>query len=567
MNRFILVLVGSFLLQTVIFAQANKKKSFVRQSGQVSISYNGYDAQAINYPTFRPRYESNIMALNANYNIQIGKYFSLPFGVHISNRKKSYNLPELPQENLVTYVQNPRNNIHIDPTYKWAKLHLGTHTPQYSTLTTGNIQVFGAGFELTPGKFILSGNYGKSQIAIEPDSLLNIQGAYRQELWGARIGFGDVNGSKFTLNLVKVQDDPTSVIQQPIGLTPAEGLTFSPLVEFKLGKKIKIKTETSGSAFTQNTLSDSIPFHNETLDMARKYFTINALSKFDVAHESRIDYQAKHFGIGGEVKFVGPGYRPAGYYAMETDYLDYKVNTKFDLLKKKINFVGTIGLRTNNVRQTIIQTTQRIIGATSLKLKLSKAFSIMASYANFGMNNNSASFYQRVEYVNNSIRIAPTLRFKRPNVQHQISAGWKKGKFKQFDVNVLDYTNRNTQSFNANYRARFKQIPLTVGLSGLYSENKSTISNFNLMNMGLNLSYKLFNKKLKPSLTIAYSQFERDGFSPSKRVKTQLKMKYKVNKKLNIKMGYTINWNRYGTARPGAELIENKFQTTISKKF
>lgn len=567
MTRFILILLMGLVLQSTVFAQVGKKKSFVRQSGQVSVSYNWYDAQPVNYPTFRPRYESNIMALNANYNIQIGKFFSLPFGIHISNRKKSYNLPELPQENLVTYVQNPRNNIHFDPTYKWVKLHLGTHTPQYSNLTTGNIQVFGAGFELTPGKFILSGNYGKSQIAIEPDSLLNIQGAYRQDLWGARIGFGNVNGSKVTLNLVKVKDDPTSVAQRPIGLEPSEGITFSPLIEFKIGKKIKVKTETSGSAFTQNTLADSIPFEHEMLDIASKYFTVNALSKFDFAHESRIDYQAKYFGIGGEVKYVGPGYRPAGYYAMVTDYLDYKLNTKLDLLKRKINFVGTIGLRTDNVRQTIIQTTQRIIGATSLNLKLSKAFSVRASYANFGMNNNSPNFYQRVEYVNNSINVTPTLLIKRPNVKHQISAGWKKGKFKQFDVNVLGYTNRNTKSFNTNYRASFKQIPLIVGVSGLYSENQSTISNFSILSAGLNLSYKLLNKKLKPSLRIVYSKFERDSFTPSQRVKTQLKLKYKINKKLNIKMDYSINWNRYGSSRPDAELIENKFQTTISKKF
>ena len=124
-----------------------------------------------------------------------GKYFSIPFGVNITNQKTSYNLPNVPTENLYDYIQNPRNNIHIDPKYKWFQSHLGSHTPNYSNLTTGDIQIFGVGFEMNPGKFILSANYGKSQIAIEPDALLNIPGAYAQKIYGMRIGYGKIEGT------------------------------------------------------------------------------------------------------------------------------------------------------------------------------------------------------------------------------------------------------------------------------------------------------------------------------------------------------------------------------------
>lgn len=568
MKKSIYVLLCSILLHSVTFAQASKKKKhFIRQSGQVSVSYDWYDATALNYPTFRPRYESNVLALNANYTIQVGKYFSLPFGIHISNRKKTYNLPELPQESFVAYVQNPRNNVHIDPTYKWVKLHLGTHTPQYSTLTSGDQQVFGAGFELTPGKFILSGNYGKSQTAIEPDSAFNVQGAYRRDLMGARIGFGKVNGSKFTLNFVKVKDDASSVVEKPIGLDPVEGVTFSPLLEFKIGKKIKFKTETAASIFTRNTNSDTLIFDEPIIESVSQFITINAWTRADVAHQTSIDYQLKNFSLGGEVKYVGPGYMPAGYYAMETDYLDYKVNTSIKMKNQKINLRGTIGLRENNVQKTIIQTTQRIIGAASLNVKFTKAFSVRASYTNFGMNNNSSDYFQRVEYVNNSISVKPTLNIKRDNIRHQIAAGWKKGLYKQYDVKVLDFTNRTTQSFNANYRATLKSIPLQFGVNGLYVENHSTISDFDMLNFGINFGYKLLQKSLKPSLSITYSKVQRTGYTANQRINTKLKLKYKINKKLNIKMAYSLNKNDYGSYRPNAQLTENRFQTTISQKF
>jgi len=178
---------------TCLIAQVDTVDRFVQFSGSLSLSYDAYNYNTINYNTFRPRYDADIFRVSANASIKFGKYLSIPFGLNVSTQNYSYNLPSLPEENFIDYVRNPRNNIHIDPTYKWIKAHIGSHSPQYSQLTTGDIRIFGVGVDMNPGKFILSTSYGISQYAFEPDSILNIQGAYKQELMAGRIGIGNIN--------------------------------------------------------------------------------------------------------------------------------------------------------------------------------------------------------------------------------------------------------------------------------------------------------------------------------------------------------------------------------------
>ncbi len=551
---------------TSLNIEAQKKDKLFKMEGNLGLFYDMYDYNTTNYPTFRPRYENNIVRFTANANIQIGKHFSLPFGINISNRKTTYNLPNLPDENLFNYVQNPRNNIHIDPTYKWIKGHLGSHTPNYSTLTTGDIQIFGVGVDINPGKFILSANYGKSQIAIEPDILLNVPGAYKQNLFGARIGFGKIEGSKFTLNFIKIKDDVNSVITQPIAYDPIEGITISPLIEIKLAKKLTIKTETAASIYTNNLLAGPIPFDNDIIDAVSNYVTVNSSSVADFSHATSLQWKSKTFLLGGEVKYIGPGFMPVGYRNIEKDIIDYKLNTGFKLFKKKLDVKGMFGVRTNNIKNTTLQTTKRIISNMNLFAQFSKVFSVNVNYNNFGFRNNLDDNTLRVEMVNNSLSIAPSYQIQSKTKQHVITAVFSLNNFEQYDTTVLDFIATDSKTYNANYMLIFKNIPLNIGLTGMYLQNKSSLTDLNITNYGIMAGYRLFNKKLRPSVSINYATITRDNFTPDKRINAKLKLKYKINKKMKLKISYLLNNNKYGDSRPGAILNENKIQFSILKK-
>ena len=544
--------------------QAQEKNPF-KINGSMSLHYDAYMYDAQNYASFRARYPDNLVRFNANASIQLGKYFKLPFSVSISNQKTLYNLPSLPEENIVDFVRNPKNNVSIHPEYKWVKAHIGTHSPSYSKLTTGDINIFGAGIDINPGKFIFSANYGTSQRAVEGNSIFNIIGAYEQKMIATRIGFGKIEGSKFTLNIVKVKDDINS-ITTPIATKPIEGITIAPLVQVKFGKNVFFKTETAASVYTSDLLH---PFalDGDITAALKDVITVNASSKGDFSHVTSLEWKSKKITLGGEVKYIGPGFVPVGFRNIEKDILDYKLKTGLKLFKGKTSVNAMFGIRTNNVQNTTLQSTKRLISNFNVFSQINKAFSINLSYANFGFNNNVTDDNLKIEMINNTFSITPTYRFKTKEHDHQMGLNANFNSFDQFDTTTANFIKSTSKSYSLNYNVLFKKIPLNINLIGLHLNNNTPVSNFTMNNLGVTFGYKLMKKKITPSLGINYVNIARDLFTSDKRFSTRLKLKYKITKKLRFKFSYKLNNYAYGSSKPNALLNENKFKFSLLKKF
>jgi hypothetical protein len=548
------------------YSQTEKEKFKVNLAGSIDLHYDIYDYSEENYPTFRARYPEDLFRLNANATIQIGKHFSIPFGINITNQNTSYNLPSVPNENLIDYISNPRNNISIHPKYKWIQSYIGTHTPDYSELSTGDINIFGGGLDLNPSKFIFSFNYGVSQRAIEENSMFNIVGAYEQKIIATRIGFGKIEGSKFTINIVKIKDDVNSLISTPIDAKPIEGITLSPLVEIKFGKKIFFKTETAISIFTSDLLN-SFNIDNGIVDSFKDIIKINASSKGDFSHVSSIDWKSKKLTLGGEVKYIGPGFVPAGFRNIEKDILDYKFKTTVKLFKGTTNINGMFGVRTNNLQNTTLQSTKRIISNINIFSQISKSFSFNASYSNFGFNNNISEDLLRIEMVNNSYSISPTYRFDTEKFNHQIGVNGNLNSFDQFDTTTAVFVASISKSYSLNYNLLFKEIPLNINTMLLNLKNETPVSDFIMTNYITTISYKLFDKKVTPSLSINLASIKNQGFTKDKRASTRFKFNYKITKKLKFRFSYRFNKYTYGSTRPNALTKENRIQISLLKKF
>lgn len=546
--------------------EEEKEKSPVQVSGSIGFFYDYYYFYEDNYSSFRPRYPENLLRLNAQVNLKLGKHFSIPFSVNVTNQKVLYNLPSLPEESALDYLQNPANNISINPKYKWAQAFIGTQTPLYSTLSTGDIPIFGAGIEINPGKFILSATFGKSQRAIEPNITLNIPGAYEQNIVAARIGVGKLEGSKFTINVVKIEDDITSVNTAPIGVDPIEGFTISPYAEFKIFEKLKISTETAGSIYTSDLLNVGIidaEFINDLAD----YITINASSTADFAHNSRIDWQGDTFQLGGEVKYVGPGFLPVGYRFIERDILDYKINTGLNLFKKKVNLTGSFGIRTNNLNDTKLSSSERVITNANLFAQVTEGFSINLNYSNFGFNNDASILNQRIELVNNSITVSPVYTWKNEKYNHLIAGNVALSSFEQFDVVSNAFAKAENSTYSLNYNLAFLKMPLQIGAQAIYLENQIPTGDFNMLNYGITSSYKLLDKKLTPSLGLNIAHIDMTGFTTDYRTSLHAKIAYKWTKKLTLKLQSRYSNFKYGTSKPNATLDQNRVQFSVQQRF
>ncbi|MFT6128073.1 MAG: hypothetical protein ACJAXY_000995 [Nonlabens sp.] len=549
-----------------IAQQEKEEKSLVQINGSIGFFYDYYHFYEENYAAFRPRYPENLLRLNAQLNLKLGKHFSIPFSVNVTNQEVLYNLPSVPDQSALEYLQNPANNISINPKYKWAQAFIGTQTPQYSVLTTGDIPVFGAGLEINPGKFILSATYGKSQRAIEPNIGLNIPGAYEQNIVAARIGVGKIEGSRFTINVVKIEDDITSVDTAPIGIDPIEGFTLSPYAEFKIFKKLKISTETAGSIYTSDLLNAGV-LDAEFINDLGDYITINASSTADFAHHSRIDWQGEKFQIGSEIKYVGPGFLPVGYRFIERDILDYKINTGLNLFDKKVNFTGSFGVRTNNLSNTKLSSSKRVISNANLFAQVTGGFSINLNYSNFGFNNDASILNQRIELVNNSIAISPVYTWKSEKYNHLIATNITSSSFEQFDVVSNAFAKAENSTYSFNYNLAFLKTPLQLSAQVIYLENQIPTGDFNMLNYAITSSYKLLDKRLSPSLGVHMAQIDMPGFTTDYRTSLHAKIGYKWTKKLTLKLQCRYSNFQYGSSRPNASLDQNRVQFSVQQRF
>lgn len=542
------------------------KEKLVKVTGSLGFFYDYYNFSQENYSSFRPLYPENLLRLNAQMNIHFGKYFSLPISVNVTNQEILYNLPSVPDQNALDYIQNPANNISINPKYKWAQGFFGTQTPLYSPLSTGDIPIFGAGFEINPGKFILSATTGKSQRSIEPDAVLNIPGAYEQNIIAARIGVGKLDSSKFTINVVRIQDDVTSVTATPIGINAIEGVTVSPYAEFKIFKKFHIRSETAGSIYTSDALNPGT-IDNDAVNALQDIITVNASSTADFAHNTRMDWSGEKFQLGGEVQYVGPGFLPVGYRFVERDILDYKVNTSMKFFKDKLLLTGSFGLRTNNVNNTKLSSSQRVISNANLFAQITKSFSLNVNFSNFGFNNDANVLNQRIELVNNSITVSPTYTIQRAKYMHLIAGNASLNSFEQFDVISNAFAKAENATYSLNYNLAFLQTPLNLGLQGIYLQNQLPTGDFTMLNYGLNAGYKLLDKKLAPSLALNIAQIDIPTFTTDYRTNMDLRVGYKITKKLDCNLQYRFTNFKYGTSRPNAVLDQNRIQFSIQQRF
>lgn len=555
------------LILSVVHPAYGQTSNLFSFSGNIGLFYDFYDHSTENYQTFRPRYPNNLGRLSAHATISAGRYFSMPFGIDFSAGQATYHLPTLPEERFVDYVRNPLNNIHINPQYKWVQAWAGTQTPNFSSLSTGDIPIFGVGLAMNPGKFIFAAHYGTSQLGINPDPTANIAGTYRQRMLASRIGMGTEDGTKFVLNFVHIKDDIFSVDQRPAGLQPREGMVLSPLLQIRLSPTLTFSTETAGSVFTRDLLGPAMVIDNDITPYMEDFIGINGSTNTDFSNISSIDWQSDNAGFGLEVRYLGPGYEAIGYRAMERDLIDYNLRTNLAFFQRRIMLNGSAGIRTNNLRGTTAESTNRFIANANLYAQITEQLSVNTSFANFGFRNNVLFDTLKVEMIQNMFSISPSYQINGQNITHMINAGVSMQYFDEFNVFEGTFVSTQSQNYTGNYMLVFNNIPLNLGLLGMYLENTTPTTSLTLYNIRLMARYRFLDNKLSPALNLSYMGIEYAGQTPDARLQMQLRTTYKVTSDMELQLGYTLSNHTYGSTRPGAVTTEHRLQLAVRQRF
>ena len=536
-------------------------------SGNIGIYYDHYQYDADNYPSFRPRFPEHLLRFSAGAVIHLGDNFSIPFSVDLTNQERSQFLPNLPEERFIGYVQNPRNNIRISPTWGWFRADLGTHSPSFSPLTTGDMPVFGAGIELKPGNFLFSASYGRSQEAVNADPLSLSAGAYEQRIFATRIGGGSEERNRFVLNLVHLKDQLNSLDSVPEGVKPRAALTISPELQLRFFRKIFLKTENAVSVATHNMLSEinseGVPY----MDQINNLFPVNLSSYADFSSISSLEWRSDKVTIGTEMRYLGAGFVPAGYRVAENDLIDYNLKTSLRLFDNRLIFNGTGGLRITNLSETRLHGSRRLIANTNLYLKLSENWSLNALYTNFGYRNQVLYDTLRVEMIQQMASLIPTWRYSGKKLTHTVSAGPSIQYFDELNAATGETLLTRSESVQLNYQASFKSMPLSVGFNGLYLDNETPVSGLNILHAGVNARYRLKKSGLTPSANLSVASIRLSGFTTDYRTRLILKTEYRIKGGYDFGLAWNLSHYNYGTRKPSATTLENRFSASFRKSF
>lgn len=560
-----------FFLSATLHAQdlENKVKEKLNVSGVMGVTYEGYGLarKPGGWTGYSARRPWNQVRFNFTPTFKFGKNFSLPFNFNFAAIPTNFAGPYagLQKQNFGQFLTNPMNSFGLNPKYKWAELQLGTQYLKYSDLSTGDIGVFGIGVDLRPKTFLFKFFTGISQQGVDyafgPPT---VQGAYKRRNWMAQIGTEKEGKYLFALNIAKGKDYPNSAAPPPLTIKPQEGLVISIVSDVYLEEGIYFKAEGAQSTFTKD-LNTALTSNIRSL---KPFIKAHTSTLTDYAGQASVGRRSKNFDVGVTVKYLGAGFQTVGYPFLQPDRLDYTLNTRINAWKNKMNFVGSIGRRVNNVKNTTLKAKQ-FIGNMNWFIQFNDHWSVNMNYNNFGFQTASGMNPFGIRNVSNDLGVNPTFTWTGKKIIHLVSASYNYSKYDERDVFTGLTTSNNTHTGLLTYVPTYLEKPISPDFSFLYFYNNVPGAKIKLMTISAALSTEAAKKKLKLRGQLQYTSGKLNSFSSSSNFIASCNVDLKLTKKLNWNTFLTTNYFKYGNEiiPNGASYTETGCRTGFQYRF
>ncbi|MCC6814829.1 MAG: hypothetical protein IT267_00270 [Saprospiraceae bacterium] len=502
--------------------------------------------------------------LGANLNFKVYQ-IDIPFSVMMTAKNTSKSYPSI--KDLVNSLKeqakskvNGYARFGISPHYKWAKLHLGHRSMNFSKHTLSNLNFYGAGVELSPDKFKFSAMFGRLAKA-EPINLSlttpNLP-IYKRIGWSTKFGFGDDQASADII-LFTAKDDENSLTIP--GTYPKQ---VSPEANFALGvqlqklflKKIRIKLDFTRSGTSPNLLDAQSNTKSLTDFILKKRNT----SFYGNALEGSLGFEGKSINAGVLVNRVDDKFRTFGAYFFNRDIMDIQGFANFGLIQNKLNSSVKAGIQSNNLDGSKSSTTRRLI------YDVQTSWSEEAFNAQFNYSNNSSS----VEYILNqqldSLNAVVVTQDLGLNLSYTLPLKGENTHSLTLNGNIQDVSddiekpNRVSVSklylANLGYAVRTKS-KWTLMTRVNYTINKVLITDLTRIGLGASVQKAIFKEKVNMGLTCNYYNNKNKSGLNSSNSSVQLSLGTKLFKGLNLQFGWGLLHTASDTAPSFTENIGN----------
>jgi len=342
----------------------------VKFSGALQLSSNFYSVTGI-----PDRTSPFAWAISGSPTLQIGDV-RFPFYLSFRNQRFGYG--------------TPFNKFGVSPYYKWAKLHVGWRTMNFSPYSLQGKSFLGAGVELNPGKFRFSAFKGTIRNPFaQLDTIVygaRLVDTYKRKAQGVKIGYGTSKNS-FDLFYLKVKDDISSFNDRPAPadyeLDPADNLVIGTAFKFTFFERLVFQSNLNVSAYSDNQTLGEILFDNRFVSFINDIITFNNSTQVSMAGDVSLGLNFNNTRFALKYRRVEPQYRSLGISYIQTDVESFLGSGNFTLLKRRLMLFLQGGIERTNLRDLDYLGRKRLIGDARLQWIPSPAFQVMGQFANY----------------------------------------------------------------------------------------------------------------------------------------------------------------------------------------
>ena len=551
-----------FLVVFLLFAfKLSAQTPWFTYSGQLGITGDFYNMNATGGEV-RPRRPDQMFRFMGSGSVGI-KGINIPFSVMLSNNQRNINTPIPTDQNLIDFIVNPVNSVGFAPTFKFGKVTLGTYVPKFTSYTSGDIRVFGAGLDaLFSKKWRVAFHAGNGQIPVPQNLPLGIQGAYTRRVYTGKVGYGEDNGTHLHIAMMKVTDIVRSVPEVLGSTPPSDNVVLSLSGRWKINDQYSVEGEAARSGFTENTLSNQ--FEGSGGGLIRSMLPLNVSSRLGTAAKMAINQQGKIFSSRIYADYMTEGFRTLGYPFLQPDQINYRFEPKLNLMGGKVSLSGAIGQRINNVSGLKAARTTQLTGMLNASWQATDKLSLAGSYSNFGFRSTARNDTLRVENVNQSINFTPTYTIPTTNYTHVITGSASFDIFNDYNLITGRENNNNSATYLGSYILTFNNKPLNLDFTAMQFTNKLATQMIRMRSVTAGATYSFMEKKMSSGVKLTWMENSVVNLDPSRQLMTQLTYKYNILKKLTFGMNGSINLFRFGTEKPGVRFQETLLSTSLN---
>ncbi len=470
---------------------------------------------------------------------------TLPFSFRISEQQRDF--------------RQPFNQFGVSPSYKWAKLHLGYKSLNWSTYALAGHSISGAGFELSPGKFhigLITGRLLKPVKYIDnPQVQITQTPAYKRRGTAFTFGYGTTKNN-VNLVILKAKDDSTSAGDIPMQyqVTPDENLVVSLISKQVIAKNFIFDFEVAQSLYTKNMATKLSDTTGGFIAKAFPFLMKTHLSTTSSnAIQTSIGYQSDLFKLLVKYQRIEPDFKSMGAYYFLTDISNITVEPTFKMIKKKLTLGGSFGSQYDNLGNDKSLRTRRTITSARMTFIPVPQYNLSATYSNYGLAQESGLLsidtlrQSEVAQATSQFGIVQSINLNGKSFAHNLMINFNSQKLNDRNKNTAQYSEFSTNILSAGYfmsylpwnmnasisfnYTKFRQDTITTLVTGpSLALGKSFLKN----KLNTSLSYSAVKNKVQDKETnrISILTFQL-GYKPAKNHRLSLRYNHQVNEGVN----------------------------------